>query len=91
MSGVKAFAISILAMGLLPACASNLMKPTSHVDQHWGEAVQLNAAAMIANPETSSVAPEGLDPLTAERVAERYYRGQQQQPLRKIPAIVIAE
>ena len=91
MSRIAAFGIVAGGMGVLLACAWSPLKPSSHVSQHWGESVQVNMRAMVANPEAPSpVAPEGLDPATAERVADRYYRGQKQQPVREIRTFTIA-
>ena len=80
---------------LSAACAAALCFggcASSHVDKHFGEAFQLNGAAMIANPEApSEVVPTGLDPETGARVAERYYRGQQVQPQRPTTTVIIGE
>ncbi len=79
--------IAAIAAGSLLGCATD-----SHVEKHWSEALRLNMAAMIANPEApSGNAPQGLDPISAEEVAKRYYEGQSRQPVRKIEAVVIAE
>ncbi len=92
MSRIAVFGIVAGGLGVLLACAWSPLKPSSHVSQHWGESVQVNMAAMVANPEAPSpVGPEGLDPVTAERVTERYYQGQKQQPIREIPTFTIAQ
>ena len=92
MSRIAVFWIVAGGLGVLLACAWSPLKESSHVSQHWGESVQVNTAAMVANPEAPSAGgPEGLDPVTAERVTERYYQGQKQQPIREIPTFTIAD
>jgi hypothetical protein len=77
---------------LLLGCASSLPGYSSHVDEHWGESFQLNMAAMVANPEAPSGSPpEGLDPATSERVAERYYQSQEQQSVQEVRTLLVAE
>lgn len=74
MSRIAATSILIAALGacLLGGCLH------SPVMEQWGTAQTSNTAAMIANPDAPAwgTAPVGLDPGTAERVAERYYEGQ---------------
>jgi type IV pilus biogenesis protein CpaD/CtpE len=83
-------AIAALAICPIPGCGS--LAFTSHVEQHWGEAVQLNMGAMIANPEAGSAEPvEGLDPETAQHVADRYYSGQEEQRVQDIRSLLISE
>ncbi len=63
----------------------------SNVDENWGksyEAQQVWQTADQSAPENYE-APEGLDPETSQRVAERYYEGQEEQGQRVLPNIVI--
>ena len=79
--------IAAIGAGSLLGCATD-----SHVEKHWSEALRLNMAAMVANPEApSGNAPQGLDPITAEEVVERYYQSQSRQPIRQTRSVVIAE
>jgi len=88
----------------LAACASMLMlgacatKNTpyaggSHINDGWGAAHEMTAADQMANPEApvTDAGPEGLDASTGERVAERYYKGQDTQQTRKARSIVISD
>jgi type IV pilus biogenesis protein CpaD/CtpE len=63
---------------------------TSRVDAEWGEAVQDDMAAQVADPDGSGSpeGPTGLNAVTAGEVAERYYRDQARQPTRA-PAPVL--
>jgi hypothetical protein len=82
----------IAALGVCLIAGCGVFHPPSHVDQHWGEAVQLDMAAMVANPEAGSSEPvEGLDPETGQRVADRYYKGQEQQSAREVRTFLVGE
>jgi hypothetical protein len=65
----------------------------SPVDESWGEALSATGDAQVANP----VAPDtlegakGIDPVSAEAVAQRYYEGQRRQQSREAPSIVITD
>lgn len=65
----------------------------SGVAEHWGEAYRETRAAQLANPEApvTDEAPEGLDAITAELVAERYYKGQRVQRTREAPSVLIQD
>lgn len=67
-------ALAATALSLGVACASS----HSEVDEHFGNAVRANRAAMIENPEPTRTA-RGLDPNTAEHVVENYDEGQKAQ------------
>ncbi len=67
------------------SCAS-----PSHVDQHWGESIQLNTSTMVANPEAGTSQPvEGLDPVTGGHVAERYYDSQSKQRVEEVRTLLL--
>jgi hypothetical protein len=92
MKRTAAIWISIIGLSACLVLGCKSMAPDSHVDQHWGEALQLNVSAMIANPEAGSPEPvEGLDPKTAEDVAERYYESQEQQSSREVRTPLVTE
>ena len=63
----------------------------SKVEENWGESYEAHVVWQTANPE----APEtneptvGLDPETAMRVTDRYYKGQEQQRQRQAPMVMI--
>ncbi len=79
-----------VAVGVVLAAALPMLSCSHHgeVAQHWGDAFLSNRAAMIANPDAPpwGSAPVGLDPGTAERVAQRYYEGQRKGALKEPPA-----
>jgi hypothetical protein len=63
----------------------------SKVDEHWGESYEAHVVWQLANPDApeSNEPPVGLDPETGQRVAERYYKGQEQQRQRQAPTVLI--
>ncbi len=65
----------------------------SRLNQSWGRAYQAQIGEQIEDPDAphSDKSPEGLDSQTSERVAERYYRGQDSQRTRRAEAVVIGE
>ena len=62
----------------------------SRVDAEWGQAVEADKAAQVADPDGSGSpeGPSGLNAVTAGEVAERYYLDQSRQPTRA-PAPVL--
>lgn len=65
----------------------------SRLDENWGKSHEAQVAWQTANPDAPATREplEGLDPETAKRVAERYYKGQEQQRQRQAPAVVLGE
>jgi hypothetical protein len=63
----------------------------SRVDAAWGDAHEENTAAQVADPSGAGApeGPAGLDPVTSEAIADRYYRGQATQPTRSGPVDVL--
>jgi type IV pilus biogenesis protein CpaD/CtpE len=86
-----AILIAIAACLGATACTHWIFGNESVVDENWGDAVEHNVQAQVADPESpaSLEGPEGIDASTAERVAERYYRGQETQQTRRARAVVI--
>jgi len=85
-----------LNLALLPLVALALGSSGclhSNVDAHWGEAYGNQVAVQTADPNAphSADAPEGLDSLSAERVADRYYKGQAVDDARKSKGVLISE
>ena len=82
------------SMLMLGACATKNTPYSnhSHIEKGWGDAAEMTAASQIANPEAplTDESPEGLDASTGERVAERYYKGQDTQQTRVARPIVIS-
>jgi hypothetical protein len=64
---------------------------SSRVDVEWGDAHEGNTAAQVVDPDGAGApeGPAGLDPVTGEEVAERYYRAQATQPTRSGPVKVL--
>jgi hypothetical protein len=81
---MRALTVAALSLWVAGCTASN-------VDKYWGMAVTDMTALQTADPtgvpEGSAV--EGLDAPTSERVAKRYYEGQEQQETRQAPTILI--
>ena len=71
----------VAVIGFATGCAH------SAVDDAWGYAYEENRTTQLGTDEESGL--QGLDALTAEQVADRYYRGQRQQATRTAPTIVI--
>jgi hypothetical protein len=65
----------------------------SRLDESWGSSYEAQIGWQTADPDApvSNEPLEGLDPETAERVAERYYEGQEQQRQRQAPSVLIGE
>lgn len=84
-------AILIAASLGATACTHWIFGNDSAVDENWGIALEQDLQSQTANPEspTSVDGPEGIDASTAERVAKRYYRGQETQQTRRARAVVI--
>ena len=84
-------AILIAACLGATACTHWIFGNDSAVGENWGIAVEHNVQSQIADPEApaSLDGPEGIDASTAERVAKRYYKGQEAQQTRRAPAVVI--
>jgi hypothetical protein len=63
----------------------------SRVEENWGESYDAHLVWQTANPEApeTNEPPLGLDPETGQRVAERYYEGQEQQRQRQAPMVLI--
>lgn len=61
----------------------------SNLNDNWGKSQEAQIVWQTENPEAPTTAdgPEGLDPNTANEVAERYYKSQERQPHRKIPSV----
>jgi hypothetical protein len=74
-------------------CTHWLFGNESAVHESWGIALEESTQAQIAHPESpaSEAGPEGIDASTAERVAKRYYKGQETQQTRRARAVVIGE
>ena len=79
-----------LALGLaLLGSACALRSP---VNELWGRAYEANRAAQVADPNapTSDAPVMGMDPVSGEAVADRYYKGQRNQAARQAPSITIS-
>ena len=65
----------------------------SPINESWGRAHAAQIGEQVADPSAphNEVPAEGLDAQTAERVAKRYYRGQDSQKTRKAQAVIIGE
>jgi hypothetical protein len=75
------------------ACTHWLFGNESAIDESWGIALEENLQSQMAHPEgpASEDGPEGIDAATAERVAKRYFKGQETQQTRRARAVVIGE
>ena len=85
---MKAYTVVITAAMLTGAgCAG------SNVDKYWGMAVGDMTALQTADPTGVPDGSEvsGLDAPTSERVAKRYYEGQESQTTRQAATIVIGQ
>lgn len=82
MSSTVKFLCGAVTALALSGCAH------SRVDASWGEGIGYTLTAQIGSPAMHG--PTGLDAPTAERVADRYYRGQETQRTREAPKIMIA-
>jgi hypothetical protein len=86
-------AILIAACLGATACTHWIFGNDSAVDESWGVAYERQLESQIAHPESpaSLDGPEGIDASTAERVAKRYYKGQETQQTRRAPTVTIGE
>jgi len=84
-------AILIAACLAATSCAPWIFGYDCGVDLSWGESYEGNTRAQIEHPEgpASLEGPQGIDALTGERVAKRYYKGQETQQTRRARAVVI--
>ena len=82
----RSFALALGLLLMTSACAHR-----SPVDEQWGRSVEATRAAQVADPNapSSDAAVVGMDPVSGEAVADRYYKGQRQQLTRQAPAITI--
>jgi hypothetical protein len=88
--------VSVSSLLMLGGCAAHINSPfddNSRVDAAWGNAREVTRADQLANPEApmTDAGPEGMDASTGERVADRYYRGQEAQQTRRARTVSIAE
>lgn len=80
--------------GLLLACVVVLGACMhSRVEENWGRSYEAQVVWQTADPEApaSREPVEGIDPETAARIAERYYKGQEEQRRRQAPSVLIGE
>lgn len=77
VKGALLVAAALAALG----CAS------SRVDANWGEGLGHTWSVQIDPNNSSEIV--GLDAPTAERVADRYYKGQETQQTRQPPTVLI--
>ena len=75
------------ALALMSGCLH------SRVDENWGNSYEAQTAWQTLDPEAGvgEEAPQGLDPETGFRVADRYYKTQENQRQRQAPTVVIGE
>lgn len=94
MNRTTLFSLLFLGAGALLVGGCQSWQRHSLVDEYWGSAQRANVEAMIANPDAPpwGTGPVGLDPGSAERVARRYYEGQQKgQTEQARPVVVIGQ
>lgn len=79
-----------LALGLM--LTANGCALRSAVNEQWGRSQESTRAAQVADPNapSSDAAVEGLDAMSGEAVARRYYEGQRNQSTRQAPSITIS-
>lgn len=65
----------------------------SRVDENWGRSFEAQLAWQTVDPDAPETREpvEGMDAETAQRVAERYYEGQEQQQQRMVPLTLIGD
>jgi hypothetical protein len=65
----------------------------SRVDENWGKSYEAQIESQTADPDAPATTEpvESLDPETAKRVAERYYKGQEEQRQRQAPSVMITQ
>ena len=86
--------VSIAATLGLTGCVHNTpFDADSAVNRAWGSATDVTRIDQVANPcaPTTALGPEGMDASTGERVADRYYKGQEAQQSRRARAVVIGD
>ena len=85
---------SIAALFGLAACTHHTgpYHAASPVDGAWGDAHRSAQRNQLDNPDApvTTVGPQGMDASTGERVADRYYKGQESQQTRRAQAVVIS-
>lgn len=84
---------SVAGLALAGCAISHPYAENSRVNDAWGRAHAAQVGEQTADPTAphSQDGPEGLDASTGERVAKRYYRGQDSQQTRKARAVFIGE
>jgi len=65
----------------------------SRVEENWGKSYEAHVVWQTANPNAPETREplESLDPETGQRVADRYYKGQEQQRQREAPTVVLGD
>jgi hypothetical protein len=65
----------------------------SNIEENWGKSHDAQVVWQTADQSApvDREPREGMDPETAQRVAERYYEGQEKQEQRKLPSVVISD
>ena len=82
MTPMRIYTLALVAViGFATGCAH------SAVDDAWGYAYEELRTAQLGTDKESG--PRGLDALTAEQVADRYYKGQREQTTRTAPSVLI--
>jgi hypothetical protein len=83
----------VLALSVVAAALATSGCLYSRVDEEWGQAFEEAQEVQTANPSGSGSpeGPMGIDPVTGEAVAERYYKGQETQPTRSGPAMILEQ
>jgi hypothetical protein len=81
-------ALALAGCAILDPFADN-----SRVNDAWGRTHAAQIGEQTADPTAphSQNGPMGLDAPTSERVAERYYQGQESQTTRKARSVTIGE
>jgi hypothetical protein len=84
-------AILIAACLGATSCTHWIFGKDSAVAENWGIALDQTVQSQTADPEApaSPNGPEGIDASTAERVADRYYKGQETQQTRRSTSVLI--
>ena len=86
--------VSLAAALALAGCAiTDPYADDSRVNDAWGRAHAAQVGEQTADPTAphSQDGPMGLDAPTSERVAERYYEGQESQQTRRARSVTIGE
>lgn len=63
----------------------------STMDENWGKSHEAQVVWQTADQSAPAThePTEGMDPETAQRVAERYYEGQEEQQQRRLPSVIL--